>query len=191
MKFEKIVFALALPSLLLLACSTPPPCPPVEEHFVHPLSSIPAAADANIAVVESYLNGLLKADAAAIRAACAPGFYANNTFTPSDSSDVEGIIEMWAKNDSTRSDQKLRKVFAECVSVAAGDEYAGDWVHFWGDYSAKDNATGKSYTVPFFYDARVESGKITKSYMYYDRLSVYHQLGTTPPAPKAKKEEKK
>lgn len=137
------------------------------------------------------MNGSVKIDAAAIRAACAPGFYANNTFTPPDSSDVEGIIKIWAKNDSTRSDQKLRKVFAECVSVAAGDEYAGDRVHYWGDHTATDKATGKAFRVPFFYDARVEDGKITKSYTYYDRLSVFHQLGISPPAPKAKKEEKK
>jgi len=183
MKFQMIVFSLALPSLLLMACSAPPaPCPPVEEHFVHPLSSIPATADDNIAVVEGYLNALAKADAAALRAAVAPGFYANNTFTPPDSSDVDGIIKIWMKNDSTRSNQKFEKVFAECVTVAAGDEYAGDWVHYWGTYSATDNATGKPYKVPFFYDARVEGGKITKSYTYYDRLSVYHQLGTKPPA---------
>ena len=136
-----------------------------------------------MAVVESYLNALIKADEAAIRASVAPGFYANNTFTPPDSSDVEGVIANWIGNDSTRTDQKMEKVFAECVTVAEGNEYAGDWVHFWGTYSATDKATGKPYKVPFFYDARVEDGKITKSYTYFDRLSVFNQLGIAPPAP--------
>ena len=94
---------------------------------------------------------------------------------------MEEVIANWQKNDSTRSDQKLKTIFAECVTVAEGDEYAGDWVHYWAEYSATDNATGKPYTVPFFYDARVEDGKLTKSYTYFDRLSVFHQLGIDPP----------
>ncbi|MEZ4739301.1 MAG: hypothetical protein R2818_08060 [Flavobacteriales bacterium] len=187
MNTTKKVLAIALPGLLLFSCAAPEPCPPVPEHYEHPLSSIPEEADANIAVVESYLNALIKADEASIRAAVAPGYYANNTFTPPDSSDVEGVIEGWMKNDSTRSDQRMERVFAECVTVADGNEYAGDWVHYWGTYSATDNATGKPYRVPFFYDARVEGGKITKSYTYFDRLSVFHQLGTTPPAAPAVK----
>ena len=51
-----------------------------------------------------------------------------------------------------------------------------------------DKATGKPYRVPFFFDGRVQDGKITKSYTYFDRLSVFHQLGIAPPpAPAAKK----
>mgnify|MGYP001342084808 CR=1 FL=1 len=189
MNIQHIAPSVVLTSLLFAACTTPPaPCPPVEEHFVHSLSSIPPEADANIAVVEGYLTALTKADADAIRAAAAPNFYANNTFTPADSSDVEGVIADWLRNDSTRSDQRIERVFAECVRVADGNEYAGDWVHYWGTYSATDKATDKPYQVPFFYDARVQDGKITKSYTYFDRLSVFHQLGIAPPpAPAAKK----
>jgi ketosteroid isomerase-like protein len=146
------------------------------------MSSIPESADANIAVVENHLNALITANADGIRSTTAPGFYANNTFTPADSSDTDGVIAHWMKNDSARTDQKIEKVFAECVSVAAGDEYAGDWVHFWGTYSAINKAAAKPYKVPFFLDCRVEDGKITKSYLYYDRLSVYHQLGIAAPS---------
>lgn len=191
MKVTKNLSALILGSSLLIACTAPPPCPDVVEHFTHPLSSIPEAADANIAVVEGFLNGLLKSDGAAVRAATADGFYANNTYTPSDSSDTEAMILHWMHNDSTRTNQKFEKVFAECVTVAGGNEYAGDWVHYWGTYSATDNATGKSYRVPFFFDSRVENGKMTKSYTYLDRLSIYHQLGTTPPPAPGSENKKK
>jgi len=187
MTIRNTTFTFAIPGLLLAACSAPQPCPPVEVHFVHPVSSIPPEADANIAVVEGYLNALVTLDVAAIRAATAPGFYANNTYTPPDSSDVEGVISAWMHNDSTRSDQKLEKVFAECVRVAPGNEYAGDWVHYWGTYYATDKATGKPFRVPFFYDGRVEDGKITKSYTYLDRLSVWNQLGVAPPVPATRK----
>lgn len=183
MSIRKTAFTIALPGLVLAACSTPQPAPPVAEQFVHPVLSIPPETDANIAVVEGYLNALLKADAAAIRSATAPGFYANDTYTPEDSSDVDGVIAAWTRNDSTRSDQKIARVWAECVRIAPGNDYAGDWVHYWGTYTATDKATGKPYRVPFFYDSRVQDGKITKSYTYLDRLSVYRQLGVAPPAP--------
>jgi len=41
-------------STLLMACSQP--CPPAPEHFTHPVLSVPPEADANMAVVEGFLN---------------------------------------------------------------------------------------------------------------------------------------
>jgi len=73
--------------------------------------------------------------------------------------------------------------------VAEGEKYAGDWVHFWGRYSATDNATGKSYTVPYFSNTRLEKYKMVEGYIYFDRLSVFHQLGIDPPGPKGADEE--
>ncbi len=192
MIYSNSAIAVPLLAMLFVACTEPAPCPPPEEHFEHPVMSISPDIDANIAVVEGYMQGIVNADEAAIRAALAPGFYSNNTWLPADSSDVDKIVKAWMKNDSTRSDQKITKVVASCTRVAEGNEYAGDWVHYWGRYSATDNETGKSYVVPLFFNTRVENGQMTKAYAYYDRLSIFHQLGTTPPAaPGAGKMEKK
>ena len=184
--------AASLAAFALFACNAPAPCPPVEERFTHPVLSISPDNDANVAAVEAYLNALVKTDTAAIRAALAPGFFANNTFTPADSSDVAAVTANWVKNGAERSDQKVHKYFAQCVRIAEGNEYAGDWVQYWGKYSATDKATGKPYVVPFFMDSRLKDGKLVKSYTYFDRLSVSHQLGTKPPAaPEKAKEAKK
>lgn len=181
MKLFHSAAAASLVALLFAACSEPAPCPPPEEHFEHAVVSISPDIDANIAVVEGYLQGLVSADEAAIRGALAPGYYSHNTFLPADSSDADKVVAAWMRNDSTRSDQKVTQRAASCTRVAEGNEFAGDWVHYWGRYSATDVATGKPYVVPFFLNARVENGKMTTAFTYFDRLSVFHQLGTTPP----------
>ncbi len=52
---------------------------------------------------------------------------------------------------------------------------------------ATDKALGKPYTVKFLLDAQVKEGKVVKTYLHFDRLSVFNQLGIAPPAPTAKK----
>jgi len=177
----------ALGAMLLSACTTPPPCPPVVEHFEHPVLSIPAEADANIAAVENHLNALITANETEIRASVGAGFYANNTWLPADSSDVEGVIAQWMHNDSTRTDQHIKKTFAQSIQIAEGNDFPGQWVQYWGDYAATDKALGKPYTVKFLLDAQVKEGKVVKTYLHFDRLSVFNQLGIAPPAPAAKK----
>lgn len=182
MNIQTTLLHATLGALLLTACSTPPPCPPVVEHFEHPVFSIPAEADANIAVVENHLNALITANETEIRASVGEGFYANNTWLPADSSDLEGVVAEWLQNDSTRTDQRIKKVSAQSIQIAEGNAYPGQWVQYWGDYSATDKATGKPYTVVFMLDAQVKDGKLVKSYLHYDRLSVFHQLGIDPPS---------
>jgi ketosteroid isomerase-like protein len=184
---QRTALITALATVLVGACTTPPPCPPAVEHYQHPVFSIPAETDANIALAESYLMAVISADADAIRASVAPGFYSNNTFVPADSSDVEEVIANWMRIDSTRTDQKIIKDYAQSIEVAEGNDYHGQWVQYWGKYSATDNATGKPFQVKFIFDCNVKDGKLVKSYMWFDRLSSFHQLGIAPPAAPAAK----
>lgn len=184
MRLQHNIALVAIGSTLLFACSQP--CPPAPEHFTHSLLSIPPEADANIAVVEGFLNACVKADTVAMRAAMDPGYYGILETTPIDSSSVEQVISDWRRIDSTRTDQKLTTNAAEGNRYASG-KWQGDWVNYWGEYKATDKATGKSFVVPFFFDAQVKGGKLMKSYIYYDVLSVYNQLGIAPPAAPATK----
>lgn len=182
MMHQRTIIAATFAALLLGSCTTPAPCPAVVDHFEHPVFSVPPEADANITAVENHLNALITANAAGIRASVGVGFYANNTWIPADSSDVNGVVTQWMNNDSTRTDQRIKKVFAQSIQIAEGNAYPGQWVQYWGDYSATDKATGKPYTVVFMLDAQVKDGKVVKSYLHYDRLSVFHQLGVDPPS---------
>ena len=153
MKTIRFLLPLVAVALLFAACQAP--CPEPEEHFEHPVLSISPDIEANVAVVDGYMAALVAGDEAGIRAALAPDFYGHNSFVPADSSSVDEVVENWLKNDTTRSDQKITKLVASCERVAEGNEFAGDWVHYWGRYSATDIATGKSYEVPLFFNTRV------------------------------------
>lgn len=168
----------AFGNTLLFSCSQP--CPPAAEHFTHPLLSISPETDANIAVVEGYLNACLIADTAAMRAAMAPGYHELLQTVPEDTTDAESTIADWIAIDSTRTDQQLTTDAVEGIHHASG-KWEGDWVHFWGTYSAVHKRTGKSFKVPFFFDSQLKDGKLLRSYVHYDMLSVYNQLGIAPP----------
>lgn len=183
---KPITLALAA-GTLLVACQEP--CPEPEEVWQHDVMSVSPDIDANIALVEGYLAALTAADEAGIRAALAPDFWGHNTFVPADSSQADEIVANWLKNDTTRSDQKITRVAASCERVAEGNRFAGDWVHYWGTYSGTNIELGKSYVVPIFFNTRVEDGKMMESYVYYDRLAIFHQLGIDPPGPEGEEEE--
>ena len=187
MKSTALLSITAAATLLIAACQTP--CPEPEEHWEHPVLSVSPDIDTNIAIVQSYMNGIITADEEAIRNATAENFISYSQRVPMDSATVDEVVEGWQKNDSTRSDQNIEIIAASCERVASGNKYAGDWVHYWGRYSATDNATGKHYEVPFFSNTFMENFKMVESYVYFDRLSVFHQLGVDPPGPKDADEE--
>jgi len=177
MKTKKIMLSAAT-AALLVACTQP--CPPAAEHFTHPVLSVPPEADANMALVEGYLRACIKADTAAMRAALAPGYHELMQTVPEDTTDADQTIADWVRIDSARTDQQLTSDAIEAIRYASG-KWEGDWVHFWGIYSAVHKRTGKAFKVPFFFDTQLKDGKMQRSYVYYDELSVYKQLGITPP----------
>ncbi len=166
------------------ACTAPAPPPAAQPEAKPAPIAISTAADSNIAVVQAYLNGLVMADSSAVRGAVSPGFMSYETWIPGDSANVDSVFAGWQHRATTDTDQKLEKTAALSVSVAAGQKFAGDWVYYWGTYSATDKSLGKSYSVPFFCTALMANGKIYKDWTYYDRLAVFDQLGVAPPSPK-------
>lgn len=184
MRHSQHTLLAATAATLLVACSGP--CPPTPDHFAHAVLSVPPETDANIALVEGFLNACIKADEAGMRAAMAPGYHELLQTVPEDTSDVEKIIADWIAIDSTRADQQLTIDAAEGIRYSSG-KWEGDWVHLWGTYQATHKASSKTFKVPFFFDTQLKDGKLLRSYMYYDMLSVYNQLGIAPPAPAAAK----
>lgn len=168
-------------STLLFACSKP--CPPAAEHFTHPVLSVPPEADANMALVEGFLNACIKTDTVAMRAAMDPGYHELLQIVPEDTTDADGTIADWVAIDSARADQRLVVDAIEAIRYASG-KWEGDWVHVWGTYTAMHKATGKPFTAPFFFDTQLKDGKLLRSYMYFDMLSIYQQLGIDPPKAK-------
>ncbi|MGV9014038.1 MAG: hypothetical protein ACOH13_15710 [Flavobacteriales bacterium] len=139
---------------------------------------------ANIAVVNTYLQGLVKRDAAAVRAVVNPGFLSYATWSPGDTSVVDSVIQRWVRIGANRTDQELETTTAFSVTVAPDQQFAGDWVYYWATYTANDTRSGRKLEVPIFTTVYLTDGKLTAEWTYYDRLAIWNQLGIAPPAPK-------
>ena len=139
---------------------------------------------ANIAVVNTYLQALVKRDAAAVRAVVDPGFVSYATWSPHDTALVDSVIQRWERIGHARTDQELETTTAFSVTVAPDQQFAGDWVYYWATYTANDTRTGKPLEVPLFTTVYLVDGKLSAEWTYYDRLAIWNQLGITPPAPR-------
>lgn len=99
-----------------------------------------------------------------------------------DSANVDQMIQMQQKLDSTVTDWNIQYFVKFSVSVKEGDQQ-GDWVLLWGNVSST-NKSGKTITVPFNSVFKIEDEKIAMEVDYYDNMSIVKQLGykITPPA---------
>lgn len=94
-----------------------------------------------------------------------------------DSANVDQMIQMQQKLDSTVTDWNIQYFVKFSVSVKEGDQQ-GDWVLLWGNVSST-NKSGKTITVPFNSVFKIEDEKIAMEVDYYDNMSIVKQLGYT------------
>ena len=135
-------------------------------------------ADADIKVVENFLNSLISGDLDKAKSQLASNFKGYGP-APADSVNAMQTINNWKENYTKQSDRKVDFV-TNSLRVLTGI-HKGDWVLVWGTYSFTQNS--KSIALPFQYTARVVNGKIDTDITYYDRLYVMETLGykLTPP----------
>lgn len=138
-------------------------------------------AEADIAVVESFIKHLVSGDLDKARALLTTDYKGSGP-SPDDKFNAETVIANWKESIKTEKDRKVEFV-TQTFRVASGN-LKGDWVSMWGDYTFTTD--GKTVKVPYQYTALVRSGKIATDVVYYDRLYVMQQLGhtLTPPAKK-------
>jgi ketosteroid isomerase-like protein len=138
-------------------------------------------AEADIAVVESFVRSLVKGDLDKAKGLIASDYKGVGP-SPDDSFTAESLLAAWKEKYNAEKDRKVSFV-TQTFRVASGD-LQGDWVSMWGDYTFTSN--GKTVKVPYQYTALVKSGKIATDIIYYDRLYIMQQLGhtLTPPAQK-------
>lgn len=99
---------------------------------------------------------------------------------PKDSLNTEQLINQWKENYKVQSNRKVDQI-TQTFRVLSGN-LQGDWVNLWGTYSFTQN--GKDLTLPFQLTAQVKDGKLERSTIYYDQLSILEELGFTVTPPK-------
>jgi hypothetical protein len=134
----------------------------------------------NIALATEYLNSLIAADGAVTKGLVSDSFMG---FGPAagDSANIEKVIEQWAANNASRTNQESGLFVTNSLTVTEGP-LLGDWVSMWGTYTANDNKTSMDITVPWHTVAKIENGKITRTQSWFDNLAPAMALGSVVPA---------
>ncbi len=127
-------------------------------------------------VFDSFIDGALTADSMKIFNAAANDFMLHNMFVEVDTINPQGVLDQWQAINEVRSDQSMETVATTGLSVKEG-QWAGEWILVWGNYSATDNASGESFVLPVYMNARMENGKLKQMFVYYDRLGFLEKIG--------------
>jgi ketosteroid isomerase-like protein len=136
-------------------------------------------AEKDMKTVGDYVNALTAGDLKKAKSMLDKTYMSYGP-TATDSSTVEQEMKSWEQNYKTQSDRKVGFI-TQTFKVTTGPQ-KGSWVSLWGNYTFTTD--GKTITFPFQLTASVSNGKITKSFIYFERLSILQQLGytLTPPA---------
>ncbi len=135
-------------------------------------------AEVDIKVVNDYVKALVNNEMDKAEQLLAEKYIG---FGPAVNDSINKLesINSWKEIHKVRTNQKVGFV-TQTFRVLQGN-LQGDWVSQWGTYSFTQN--GKEVKLPYQYTARVANGKINRSSIYFDNLSVLLQLGykITPP----------
>ncbi len=103
--------------------------------------------------------------------------------SPLDTVSKEDFIKDWVSFQTSRSNQQNERLAASSLKVNEGD-YIGDWVQYWGNYSAVLVEGDPEVLVPYFLNLQLTNGKIARMFSYYDRVPIWQAIGyeITPPA---------
>ncbi len=136
-------------------------------------------AEADIKIVSDYVNALVNNEMAKAEKLLAEKYIGYGPAV-NDSINKQENINSWNQNHKVRTNQKVGFV-TQTFRVLQGN-LQGDWVSQWGNYTFTQN--GKEVKLPYQFTARVSNGKIDRSTIYFDNLSVLLQLGYTVTPPK-------
>ena len=135
-----------------------------------------------IAAVQSLVDAMLAGDSTAITELTTEDFISIYVTNPMDTVNKENFIKDWVSFQTLRSDQQNERLAVSCLKVNEGN-YIGDWVQYWGNYSANLVDMDTSLFIPYFINLKLSDGKISKMYSYYDRVPIWQAVGyqITPP----------
>ena len=135
--------------------------------------------EANIKLVTDFIAALFANDAELAKSMVSSDFMDRGP-SAKDSTNIDQMTARWATNAVERSNQDPGIFAANSLQVNEGD-FAGQWVHMWGDYSADVNGTEFKYDVPWHRVFIITDGKISFSQVWYDSLSTALEFGAVAP----------
>lgn len=135
-----------------------------------------------IASVQEFVDAMLYGDSAALADLTSDDFLSVYMTSQLDTVSKDDFIQDWVSFQTTRTNQQNERLAASALKVNEGD-YVGDWVQYWGNYSANMVEADTSILIPYFLNLKLTDGKISRLYSYYDRVPLWQAVGyqITPP----------
>lgn len=158
---------LFLGTLIILVVACKPPIGDAETAQLPQTHTVSSGAEQNIALVHKFLEAQIQGDGVAMMNYMNEDFLSRNP--AGDTLRRVEYIENWSSLSETRSNQDLGIFATNGQSVNEGP-LTGEWVMFWGTYTAIDNQVERSYEILWHADFLVEDGKISRVISYFDMV---------------------
>lgn len=131
-----------------------------------PYNTSPNAAE-NIALVQKFIDAQMMGDGETMRALTTDDFFARNPV--GDTLTIDEYATTWEALSTRRNNQDAG-VFATNSQTVTEGPLSGEWVMFWGTYTAVDNESKEALEVLWHADFRIKDGKISRSVFYFDMV---------------------
>ena len=125
----------------------------------------------DVEILRNYVNYIAKEDIKNMDAMLADDVMVYGLASPNDSLTKQ---QHYAANEEAFKNMDL-SIGSEIYLAVETDEQApvgaGEWAFAWGQVTAKDKTTKRATTVPYHMVARIDNGKISRLFFYYDTLA--------------------
>lgn len=134
------------------------------------------ATNSDVTLVTGFLDDLSKGQFESAHKRLAVGFEA---YGPgyNDKLGTDNLLEQWNRNGQRFANQQLTIETTSTTLVPTGNNQ-GQWVYVKGIWSAVDGrGQGHPIRIPFHQVARVNNGKIERTYTSYGVDQIFYDLG--------------
>lgn len=151
---------------LLWSCDTTPRSNIESTTSIAPVEISDNETD-NIALVHKFLEAQMTGDGLTMANLVTPDFYAINP--AGDSLAIDVYVDIWTALSKSRSNQDAGVFATNSQSVKDGP-LAGEWVLFWGTYTATEIETSEALEILWHADFEIINGKIKRSVSYFNMV---------------------
>ncbi|MBT8221523.1 MAG: nuclear transport factor 2 family protein [Bacteroidia bacterium] len=122
-------------------------------------------SEKNIALVQKFIDAQMAGDGETMKKLVNDDFLARNP--AGDTLTIEEYATVWTTLSKTRANQDAG-VFATNTQNVSTGALAGEWVMFWGTYTAEDLKSQEVIEVLWHADFMIKDAKISRSVTYFD-----------------------
>lgn len=138
-------------------------------------TSISPNAEANISIVDRYVEAIFTEDYATMRSMVTDNYISLDNTEVGDTATIDDVIAAWKENHKVNADHTLQG-FHSALMVDEGPQ-KGDWILFWGWAGWNNEVMNKQMGMPIHLVFQIQDGKIAVDAAYYDSRGILEEMG--------------